>query len=198
MLHALLTYVYSIKEENYSADTLVHVVNIIARWPFMIRMIVRRNCSVNVSGGKGHNVAFDEFMEMFVVRPLKSYVSGKTTLKVLNAISGSLQLISCVRHVYQSKAAFDIHPTKKHSVAYALPDRLKVALFCLNNGFFKCDNSRKMIKCIKNEGFSVKQDFVSNDRISVFEKGKGKVLEAFDRRMYELFPERRNVFTSEN
>ena len=55
-----------------------------------------------------------------------------------------------------------------------------------------------MIKCIKNEAFSVKQDFVPNDRISVFEKGKGKVQEAFDRRMYELFPERRNMFTSEN
>ena len=80
----------------------------------------------------------------------------------------------CLSCIYHSKAGFDIHLTKKHSVAYALPDQLKVALFCLNNGFFKCDNSRKMFKCIKNEAFSVKQDFVPNDRISVFEKGKGK------------------------
>ena len=140
-----------LKKKNYFDDTLVHVVNIIARWPFMIRMIVRRNCSVNLSGGNGHNLAFDEFMETFVVRPLKSYVSGKTALKVLNAISGSLQMSLCVRRVHHSKAGLDIHPTKRHSVAYALPDQLKVALFCFNNGFFKCDNSSKMIKCIKIE-----------------------------------------------
>ena len=51
-----------LKKKNYFADILVHVVDVIARWPFVIRMIVRRNCPVNVSGGKGHNLAFDEFM----------------------------------------------------------------------------------------------------------------------------------------
>ena len=83
-----------LKKKNYFADTLVHVVNFIALWPLISRVLVRQNCSVNVSGRAGHNIAFDEFMETFVVRPLKNYASGKTTVKVLKAISGSIQLLS--------------------------------------------------------------------------------------------------------
>ena len=186
-----------LKKKNYFANTLVHVVNFIARWPLISRVLVRQNCSVNVSGREGHNIAFDEFMETFVVRPLKSYASGKTTVKVLKAISGSIQLISSVRNVYMSKSGFDVHRTKKHSVAYSLPDQLKVALFCLKERMFQEDKTRKKVRMIENETFGVKQGFVVNDRLDVFGKGKKKVRENFDRRMYELFPERRRMFSSD-
>ena len=128
----------------------------------------------------GHNIGFDEFMETFVVHPLKSYASGKTTVKVLKAILGSIQLISSVRNVHMSKSGFNVHRTKKHSVAYSLPDQLKVALFCLKERRFQEDKTRKKVRMIENETFGVKQGFATNDRLDVLGKGKNKVRENFD------------------
>ena len=90
----LLPVFAQLKKSSYFGETLVHLVNIIAKWPLLTRLIVRQNSSVNVSGKVNHNVAFDEYMETFVVRPLKSYISGKTTIRVLKATSGSTQLIN--------------------------------------------------------------------------------------------------------
>ena len=135
--------VCTVKEKQLLGETLVHLVNIIAKWPLLTRLIVRQNSLVNVSGKVNHNVAFDEYMETFVVRPLKSYVSGKTIIKVLKAISGSTQLINSLLNIYLSEYGYDVHRTKKHSTAESLPDQLKVALLCLENDFFNIDNSRK-------------------------------------------------------
>ena len=153
--------------------------------------IVRQNSSVNVSGKVNHNVAFDEYMETFVVRPLKSYISGKTTIRVLKAISGSTQLINSLRNVNLSEYGYGVHRTNKHSTAESLPDQLKVARFCLENDFFNIDKSHKKVRTYPVEAFSVKEGFVPNDRVEVPIKGQSKVKENFARRMFELYPERR-------
>ena len=125
------------------------------------------------------------------MRPLKSYVSGKTTIRDLKAISGSTQLINSHRNVYLSEYGYGVHRTKKHSTAESLPDQLKVALFCLENDFFNIDKSRKKIRTYPVEAFSVKEGFVPNNRVEVSSKGQSKVKENFARRMFELYPERR-------
>lgn len=183
-----------LQKKNYFADTLVHLVNIVARWPVLTRLVVQRNSSVNIAGKTGHNIAFDEYMETFVVRSMKLYVSGKTTIEVLKAISSCIQLMSSVRNVYKGRSGFNVHSTSKHKVSYSLPDQLKVALFCMNQKMFKADQTRKKIKTIPCDAFGVEEGFVPNQRVDVYRKGKGKTMQNFDKRMYSLFPERREQF----
>ena len=142
----LLPMFAQLSKKNYFAETLVHTVNFISVWPLVTRLIMQQNCSVNLSGHINDNIAFDEFMKTFVVRPLKSYVSGKTTLKMFKAISANIWIISSLRNVHKGKEGFNIHHTRKHSVQSPFPDQLKVALFCMNEKFFQCDSERKKVK----------------------------------------------------
>ena len=70
-----------LKKKNYFANTLVHVVSLIARGPLISRLLMRQNCSVKVSGRVDYNIALDEFMKTFVVCCIESYASSKTTVK---------------------------------------------------------------------------------------------------------------------
>jgi hypothetical protein len=36
----------------------------------------KNNSTVNVSGKAGHNVDLDEYVETYIVRPLKTYATG--------------------------------------------------------------------------------------------------------------------------
>ena len=60
---------------NYWTEALVHVVNFTTIWPFAFREMMKRNCSVSLSGKVGHDLAMDEFVEEHLVKPLKTYVS---------------------------------------------------------------------------------------------------------------------------
>ena len=55
----------------------MHVVNFTTAWPIAFREMMKRNCSISVSGKCGHDVAMDEFVEEQVVKPFKAYASGK-------------------------------------------------------------------------------------------------------------------------
>lgn len=63
---------------NYWTEALVHVVHFSAVWPLAFREMLRLNCTVNVSGKDGHGIDLDEFVETYIVQPLKQYASGKT------------------------------------------------------------------------------------------------------------------------
>jgi hypothetical protein len=39
---------------------------------------MKRNCYISLSGKEGHDLAMDEFVEKHLVKPLKSYVTGKS------------------------------------------------------------------------------------------------------------------------
>ena len=61
---------------NYWTEALVHIVNFTAVWPIAFREMMRRNCSISLSGKEGHCLAMDESVEEHLVKPLKAYVSG--------------------------------------------------------------------------------------------------------------------------
>ena len=61
------------RKPNYSKEAFVLIVNIVNKWPRLIREIIRHNCSVNLSGTVGSGIALDEFVESQIVRPLKAY-----------------------------------------------------------------------------------------------------------------------------
>lgn len=65
------------QKRNYWTEAFVHVVNLIGAWPIATRMILQNNCSVSVKGREGHNIALDEWVESYLVQPLKNYATGK-------------------------------------------------------------------------------------------------------------------------
>lgn len=65
-----------LQKRNYWTEAFVHVVNVTAAWPYAIRKILERNCSVSVTGKSGHNIGLDEWVEAHLVQPLKNYASG--------------------------------------------------------------------------------------------------------------------------
>ena len=73
---------------NYWTEAFVHVVNFTSLWPLAFRCIVKQNCSVNISGKRGHNLDMDEHVETYVVRPLKVYLTGMKNSKRLTVDKG--------------------------------------------------------------------------------------------------------------
>lgn len=61
---------------NYWTEAFVHVVNFTSLWPLAFRCMVKKNYTVNLSGKRGHNLDMDEYVESYVVRPLKTYSTG--------------------------------------------------------------------------------------------------------------------------
>ena len=66
-----------LQKRNYWTEAFVHVVNLVATWPQATRKMLQHNCSVNVKGRQGHCLALDEWVETYIVLPLKKYASGK-------------------------------------------------------------------------------------------------------------------------
>ena len=64
---------------NYWTEAFVHVVNFTSIWPLAFRELIKTNSTINLSGKAGHNVDLDEYVETYIVRPLKTYVTGKCT-----------------------------------------------------------------------------------------------------------------------
>ena len=73
-----------LQKRNYWTEAFVHVVNFIAAWPSVTRKVLQHNCSVNVKGKDGHNIALDEWVEAYLVQPLKNYASGKLHILIFN------------------------------------------------------------------------------------------------------------------
>ena len=72
--------------KNYWTESLVHVVNFIARWPLAVRKMMQQNCSISMKGNKGANIDLDEYVETYIVQPLKNYVSGEFQLYMYSSI----------------------------------------------------------------------------------------------------------------
>ena len=162
--------------------------NVVAKWPSLIRKIIRYNCSVNLSGTVGSGIALDEFVESQIVRPLKAYFYRGTALKTLKVISGNLEVFSAVRFAYKSKQAYDIHGTKKHSEADPLFDQLKVAWWCRRNKFFCFDPERKRVQVLDYNG-APRYEFLPRNLTEIYAQGRQKLKQLFKQKMFESFPE---------
>lgn len=133
VVYKLLVPVYSqLGFRNYFRETFTHVVNIIAKWPKVTRLILQDNCSVNLTGNQGKGTELDAYVETEVVRPLKTYISGHTCQHVPTH-NGKCR--PC-RAAYKSRESSDVHHTTRHSEQSAFPDQLKAGWFCLTKQFF--------------------------------------------------------------
>ena len=120
---------------NYCQETFRAVVNLLAKWPKATRELVKQNCSVNLSGQEGHGIELDAFVESEVVRPLKVYSSGHTTVKMSERIMGNINLFKLVRAKYKSKEGFNVYHTSRHLEQSPFPDQLKGAWFLFKKQF---------------------------------------------------------------
>lgn len=62
---------------NYWTEAFVHVINFTSLWPLAFRKMLAQNSTVNLTGNSGHNLDLDEYVETYVIRPLKEYATGK-------------------------------------------------------------------------------------------------------------------------
>jgi len=95
-----------LRKTNYAVCAFVHCINFLYRWPELLREVVSNNFSINVSGQVGHNFATDEYVESFMVKPLKTYATGHTSFTMLKTLSVSSQLIKHIRDTYKSAFKF--------------------------------------------------------------------------------------------
>ena len=89
----------------------------------------------------------DAYVESEVVRPLKTYVSGHTTVNMCQRIMGNIDLLKSCCSAYQSKESFDVHHTVHHSEKSQLPDQVKAAWFSVTKRFFD-QRGRKEVRAI--------------------------------------------------
>ena len=110
---------------NYFNECFRHVFNMMFKWPLTVRQMMWDNCYVNLSGGSGKGIELDAFVESEVVKPIKQYASGHSTVTVCERIMGNLYLFKAVRKGYTARECFDIHHTSRHSVPSAIHDQVK-------------------------------------------------------------------------
>ena len=183
---------------NYFTETFRHVFNMLAKWPKVARCILWDNCSINLSGNKGHAMELDAFVETEVVKPIKMYSSTHSTVAVCERIMGNLDLFKAVRRGYGDHSCFDIHHTTRHSVPDPIVDQVKGAWFALRKGFFKASGKRQ-VDCypLSNEG--VPSGKLTSMYLDVYFSGKKKVEDKFEQKVYETFPDLRySILTSDN
>lgn len=78
-----------------------------------------------------------------MVKPLKVYATGHTSVKVLKALSVSSQFINHVRQSYGE--GFSASSSRAHKTPDAMADQLKVARFVLKEGFFDLVNEKPTV-----------------------------------------------------
>ena len=188
----LLPIFLQLRKPNYSKEAFVFVVNSIAKWPLLIREMIRSNCSVNLSGIQSKAMALDEFVESQIVRPLKAYFYRGTTLKTLQMISANLEIFTSTRRAYTSKESFDIHNIKRHFEADPTFDQLKVAWWLMKRNLFHYDPSRTRVKVMQYAG-APRYEFLPSNLINILIQGKQKLKQSFKQRFFESYPECRLV-----
>ena len=174
LIYQLQTPLYAqLSFTSYYTECLRHCVNFSAKWPTLIRLVLQENCSINISGKVGHAVEMDGYAEAKIVKPLKWYASGHSTVTMCERTMGNLDLLRTVRKVYKARDCFYSHPSMKYSIQSSFPDQLKGAWFCLKQDFFK-NKKRKDIKCYPISTKGVPSGKVPSNLIDIMTKEKRK------------------------
>jgi hypothetical protein len=141
-------------------------------------------------GKKGNGIELDGYVESEVVKPLKQYVSGHSTVTMCERLMVNLDMIKAIRREYMGKDGFDVHHTSRHCVQSPLPDQIKGTWFCLRKGFFE-DRKRQDVECYPLNSKGCASGKVPKNLLDVVEKGKNKIKDNFKAKLYESFPDLR-------
>ena len=125
----------TVGKTNYKGEAFTHIVNGIAKWPIAYRKMYQQNRTINLDGGKGRQLA-GEWVEEYLVRPVKQYASAQSSFAMVELMSCSTNLLEMNREMYKNHEAFDVHRTSKHKTPTSVYDQLKVAQFATKENWF--------------------------------------------------------------
>ena len=132
----------------------------------------------------------DAYVQSEVVRPLKTYVSGHTTVKMCQRTMGNIDLLKSCRSAYQSKESFDVHHAVRHTEKSPLPDQVKAAWFCLTKRFFD-QRGRREVRAIPIGKKGIYDGKISSKVIDSYGKGVEIIKKDFKSKLYNCFPDLR-------
>ncbi len=136
----------AIGKTNYKNEAFTHVVNGIAKWPIAYRKMYQQNRMINLDGSKGRQLAGDEWVEEYLVRPVKQYASAQSSFAMVELMSCSTNLLEMNRKMYKSCEAFDVHRMSEHKTPTSVYDQLKVAQFATKEKWFTNEGRKHVLK----------------------------------------------------
>ena len=72
----LLLVIAQLRFKNYCTESLGHVVNVTSLWPLAFSEMLRQTASVNLTRKNRRNIDLNEYVETYIVQPLKNYATG--------------------------------------------------------------------------------------------------------------------------
>lgn len=172
---------------NYRDEAFTQI-NTIAKWPLAYRKLYQQNRTVNLDGAVGQQLAGDEWVEEYLVRPVKQFASSQLSFNMIELMSCSVNLLEMNRKMYKSREAFDIHRTKKHKTPGSTLDQLKVAQFALKEGWFEDYDRTGARKYPWGEKPCKPGDEVPAKFIEAYAKGNEKAKTEFESFLHRKFP----------
>ena len=130
----------------------------------------------------------DEFVETVMVRPLKMFAKHHSTLSMMKKVNINLGLLVHIKEVFRE--GYGVHNRVKSVVPDALPDRLKVAWFAIQQGWF-VSQGRDVIPVLDHN----KKNLCTNDTKNVSQectnvesRGKSFITKNIEEILHRLFP----------
>ena len=100
---------------------------------------------------------------------------------------GSIDLLKLACSAYNSREAFDAHPTSRHAVPDSYRDQLKGAWFCLHNGWLDPNKETDDCPAYPIDSNGKMEGKVPQCYLNVQEKGKAKLRDNFKSKLYDCF-----------
>ena len=100
---------------------------------------------------------------------------------------GSIDLLKQTRRTYISRDTFDVHPTTRHAVADSYRHQLKGAWFCLHSGWLDPTKATSGCPAYPIDGEGRTEGKVPQCYVDVNEKGKAKLRDNFESKLYDCF-----------
>lgn len=173
---------------NYRDEAFSHTVNAIAKWPLAFRLMYQRNKTVNLDGKRGRQLAGDEWVEDFLVRPVKQFLSAQSSFAMVELMSCSINLLEMNRQMYKGREAFDVHNTRKHKKPPSLYDQLKVAQFVMREEWLVPSNRGGVLKYPWADKKCKEGEVVPSKTVDAMKKGEIKAQDEFESFLHRKFP----------
>ena len=147
----------------------------------------QQNRTINLDGSKGRQLA-GEWVEEYLVRPVKQYASAQSLFAMVELMSCSTNLLEINREMYKNREAFDVHRTSKHKTPTSVYDQLKVAQFATKENWFGNERRKSVIKYQWGDKQVETGATVAPKYIRAYQKGCEKAKQEFPGFLQRKFP----------
>ena len=173
---------------NCRDEAFTHTVNAIAKWPLAYRLMYQQNRTVSLDGTQGKQLAGDEWVEDYLVHPVKQFASAQSTFSIVELMSSSVHLLEINRQMYKHRESFDIHNTKKHKKPPSLYDKLKVAQFVISQEWFESIERTVVLKYAWADKKLKEGETIPDKFLNVLDKEEAKASSQFVAFLHRKFP----------